>query len=264
MGFFTRKKPSTPESPASEKITDNPTDNAATLVNRIIDSLKKADDSWIGLTVWATTEYYAGIIEKPEFEQQLRTALDNADMTNFGSGEIVMRSAVPTAEENAVNVLQSKVFISQKSARKATIEEPRRVQATVTVLEGTGSTLDPSYTLDSEIKKTYHIGRGKSMRRADSFRRNDIVINETDPDESIDRLNKHVSSAQADIVYCDSYFGLRAMKSGCRSEGGVATKILRDNSVTELTDSARIIRLYDGDMIELGKSVVLEYKVLSQ
>lgn len=261
MGLFSRKNKTaaTGETMPSRDITDNPTDRTHQLIGNIVDAMRRADKSCASFTVWAVSDYYASIIRTPEFERQLRTALDNADLTLCGGGTIIMRHAVPADDDKPVDVMASKVFVTTTVSKAADVRASTRVKARVTVLDGTGTLEQPEYVLDSDLKKTYHIGRGKAVRRSDSFRRNDIVIADNEPDETLNALNKHVSGSQADIVYCNSFFGLRAMKGGCRSEGGVATKILRENSVTELTDSNRIHRLENGDMIELGKSVVLQF-----
>lgn len=263
MGLFSRKNKTaeTGETLPSRDITDNPTDRTHQLIDNIVNAMRRADKSCASFTVWAVSDYYASIIGTSEFEHQLRTALDNADLTICGGGSIIMRHAVPSDDDKPVDVMASKVFVTTVS-KAADIQADTRVTARITVLEGTGTLEQPEYLLDSDLKKNYHIGRGKAVRRSDSFRRNDIVIVDNEPDEILDALNKHVSGSQADIVFCNSFFGLRAMKSGCRSEGGVATKILRENSVTELTDSNRIHRLENGDMIELGKSVVLQFDVI--
>lgn len=263
MGLFSRKNKTaeTGETMPSRDITDNPTDRTHQLIGNIVDAMRRTDKSCASFTVWAVSDYYASIIRTPEFEHQLRTALDNADLTICGGGSIIMRHAVPSDDDKPLDVMASKVFVTTVS-KTVNMQVSTRVTARITVLVGTGTLEQPEYLLDSDFKKCYHIGRGKAVRRSDSFRRNDIVIADNESDETLNALNKHVSGSQADIVFCNSFFGLRAMKSGCRSEGGVATKILRENSVTELTDSNRIHRLENGDMIELGKSVVLQFDVM--
>ena len=52
------------------------------------------------------------------------------------------------------------------------------------------------------------------------------------------------------------------MPSGCRTSNGSPTKIIRDQEPIELRDSASAYRLKDGDIIELGKSVLLIFKII--
>lgn len=259
MGFFSRTNKK--EDTQSHNATDNPTDRTYNLIRKIVKELSKDKDSRTGITIWAISDYYYSIVKTEKFEQELRAALDDAELVGLGSGKIEVRHAVPAENDNAVNVCDSEVFVSRITIKATSPDKRLTAIAKVSILEGTGSTEQPCYILDPDVKETYHIGRGKNVRRSNAFRRNDIVINDSDPNEQLAALNNHVSGSQADIIYCTSFYGLKAMRSGCRSEGGVPTKILRDNEVIELTDSHRIHQLNDGDMIELGKSVILEFNL---
>ena len=132
----------------------------------------------------------------------------------------------------------------------------------VSCLPGKGALAAGSYCLDITQQTEWHIGRGASSRRAGVYRDNDIVVDDLAADPEMRRLNALVSSSQADILYQEGRFWLRATRYGCRLTGGAPTKVLRKGKKSELTSTDELFELRNGDLIELGRSVVLTFNCL--
>lgn len=119
--------------------------------------------------------------------------------------------------------------------------------------------MKPSYILDSDKKKVYHIGRGITTRReGGKYRVNDIVINDKEADAELRRCNGDVSSAHADIIFKNNRYYIKAAIGGCGGNVGSRT-VVRDEKPEELKDTARLRPLKDGVIIQLGKNVQLIY-----
>ena len=121
--------------------------------------------------------------------------------------------------------------------------------------------MKPSYILDSDKKKIYHIGRGTASRKGGKYRVNDIVIKDKEADSDLLQCNMHVSSTHADIVFKNNRYYIKAAIGGCRAIGGSPTKVVRDEKATELRDTTFLCPLEDGDIIELGKNVLLMFSL---
>lgn len=71
----------------------------------------------------------------------------------------------------------------------------------------------------------------------------------------------HVSSAHADIVFKNGNYYLRAAVGGCRALGGSPTKIVRNENVIEMRNTTLLYLLENGDILELGKNVLLLFSL---
>ena len=149
-----------------------------------------------------------------------------------------------------------KIWFSWSDAQ----EQQEIVKARISVVKGYGSLKTKSIVLDSSKKNRYLIGRGEISHKDGFHRVNDIIIDDACEDERMQQLNNHVSSSHADIVVHNGRYHLKAMPSGCRASGGSATMIIRDRQKIELKDVNMMYQLKSGDIIELGKSVLLEFK----
>lgn len=130
--------------------------------------------------------------------------------------------------------------------------------ATISVLEGFGSLVDGAIKIEPD--KTYYIGRGKRTQTGKGMIRiNDIAIDDNPRCQEYE-LNKHVSRCHAHIgkgfmLYVD--------------EGGTSlnknrTRIQRNGQsefIDLMSDTQTPVSLEDGDIIELGKKVMLEFKL---
>ena len=259
--------PSNPETPEPKQtegleLGDNMQEAVGDLISWIIDALSPlrgglASDAVHDMTIHVA-DTRARLIMGETFLQRLRLELDNNLLSAISAGDIGILDGL-TDSPTALNVKPGFLQVSI-SSRSVVVKATGR--AIVTIVEGTGSLANPSYELDASAKTVFHIGRGKVVKRGGSIRVNDIVINDAEPDERVLAQNRRVSSSQADILCRDGAFYLKAMPSGCRPEGGAATKVFHNETARELRDTFMPVLLQDGDFIELGGTLLLSFSIV--
>lgn len=233
----------------------------------ILDSVAPftGSDSFIGVTIWIADEFFQ-IVSNEAFVKSLRASFDSMKLLSLGKGEIKVIHGKPTAQDDASPIVKKDVFPSGKMWIKLLqkgVTEKSSI-AKISVFHGRGSCEKDEYILDAHEKKIYRIGRGSICQKpGETFRVNDIVIEENNPNQAIQKLNNFVSGSHADIIFEDGVFFLRAMPSGSRINGGAPTKIIRNDNAIELRDHISSYILRDGDYIELGRSVLLLFKIIT-
>lgn len=200
------------------------------------------------------------------FEDDLKRELTNAFLEKIGSKSLQIILKPKSETGDCISLIDNQVYYKWGKADAYVDDKPKeipyeRVVASVSIIEGTGSMMQPSYVLDSERKKIFHIGRGVTSRKGGKYRVNDIVIKDKEADHGLLECNAHVSSTHADIVFKNNKFYIKAAIGGCRAIGGSPTKLVRDEKATELRDTNLLYPLEDGDIIELGKNVLLVYSL---
>lgn len=251
-----------PEGNPTGSVTDNAIDMRKRIIDTIVGRLRSMALSHdkACLTIWVDDVITERILEDPSFMPDLRTSLDNALLDSLGGGKIDIKPQAPPEESRAIEISPQKVYITLGAAIAP--KKPPTPKIMVKPIEGTGSTSEAEYILDSRKKQVFHIGRGLTVRKPGQMRQNDIIINVNDPDMEIQDRNNHVSSSQADIIYKNGNFYIKAMPSGCRAIGGSPTKIIRNETASELRDINTLFPLCDGDIIELGRSVMLSVSTI--
>ena len=200
------------------------------------------------------------------FEEELKRELANAFLSSIGSSSLCVELKPKSEIIDCLCLIENKVYYKWGKLKNSTDislsnEQYKRVTATISIFDGNGSLQEDSYILDSDSKTIYHIGRGKSSRNEGKYRINDIVINDNEVHQELRNLNLHVSSAHADIVFKNGNYYLRAAVGGCRALGGSPTKIVRNENVIEMRSTTLLYLLEDGDILELGKNVLLLFSL---
>lgn len=200
------------------------------------------------------------------FVDDLKRELTNAFLEKIGSKSLQIIFTPLSETDDCISLIDNRVYYKWGIADASGIDRIKeipyeRVTATLSIIEGTGSMMKQAYILDSDHKKIYHIGRGVTSRKGGNYRVNDIVVKDKETDQELSEYNGHVSSAHADIVFKNNRFYVKAATGGCRATGGSPTKIVRDENATELRDTNLLFPLEEGDIIELGKSVLLIYSL---
>ena len=200
------------------------------------------------------------------FEEELKRELANAFLSSIGSSSLCVELKPKSEIIDCLCLIENKVYYKWGKLKNSTDtslsnEQYKRVTATISIFDGNGSLQEDSYILDSDSKTIYHIGRGKSSRKEGKYRINDIVINDNEVHQELRNLNLHVSSAHADIVLKNGNYYLRAAVGGCRALGGSPTKIVRNENVIEMRNTTLLYLLEDGDILELGKNVLLLFSL---
>ncbi|MDE6523226.1 MAG: hypothetical protein K2L17_10435 [Muribaculaceae bacterium] len=200
------------------------------------------------------------------FEDDLKRELTNAFLEQIGSKSLQIILKPKSETEDCISLIDNQVYYKWGKADTSEDDKPKeipyeRVIASISIIEGTGSMMQPSYVLDSDRKKIFHIGRGVTSRKGGKYRVNDIVIKDKEADHDLLEYNAHVSSTHADIVFKNNKFYIKAAIGGCRAIGGSPTKLVRDEKAIELRDTNLLYPLEDGDIIELGKNVLLVFSL---
>ena len=200
------------------------------------------------------------------FEDDLKRELTNAFLEQIGSKSLQIILKPKSETEDCISLIDNQVYYKWGKGDTSVDDKPKdipyeRVIASVSIIEGTGSMMKPSYVLDSDHKKIFHIGRGVTSRKGGKYRVNDIVIKDKEADHDLLECNAYVSSTHADIVFKNNKFYIKAAIGGCRAIGGSPTKLVRNEKETELRDTNLLYPLEDGDIIELGKNVLLVFSL---
>ena len=236
-------------------------DNAVEWQEEIINVIVKYFKQFYGrafsdtIVIWATNQQNQVIVNSHDFKDALCLALEEVNLQSVAKAIILFEFQEPPVN-NLFHEAMEGLFIEIRNHPSVVISKAR-----ITSVPGFGTLSLYEYVLDTTQKTVFHIGRGE-ISRYETYRVNDVVIkaDETDPEQK--EKNTNVSSAHADIVFKNNAFHLRATPRGCRSTGGSATKIIRgDNRPTELEDTKTLYPLQNGDLIELGKHVLLRFEI---
>lgn len=238
--------------------------NVVELRESVKDSVTRAvvrftgKDDFLGMKIWVNDSSYSEL-NSDSFKRDLLAAFDDMHFFSLGSGTLEVVYGRPDESVVATELSPNRLWVQLLDRTNSASSSSK---ARISVVMDMGALDSAFYELDSGIKDRFRIGRGRICRRSGSYRINDVIISEKPADQEILKLNQHVSSSQADIVIKDGLFYLQAMPSGCRPLGGAPTKIIRDQEAMELRDASSFHQLQNGDMIELGKSVLLLFEYL--
>ncbi len=146
-------------------------------------------------------------------------------------------------------------------------EQPVRTsvscKASISIFGNAGSLLKNKYILSSDEMRekkitAYNIGAGEFPQVPTGYRENHIAIDDN-PNGPMIEKNKFVSRMHAHIGYSDTLgFYLQVERDGTRLMGK-RTRIFRGKQIIEMENPMVKEALQDGDLIELGKAVVLRY-----
>ena len=213
------------------------------------------------LIVWLDTDTitfnsYAG------FSQELESYW--AVESGYTFEKVELKHGKPDNEKDArkVDAGVDSIAIYLQEQEKIGQEKSVVKRANISVFGGKGSLLQGQYelsseTLEKERIKYYNIGRGEYPdMEGGSYRHNHIAIDDTNNLET----NKFVSRAHARIGYSEIVgFYLQVEYGGSRLSGN-RTRIFRGEDKIEVENVEAKEPLQDGDLIELGKAVVLIFK----
>ncbi len=245
---------------------DNKDDSAPEIRASVVDNTRQMLKNLLGKDDFTGAVFYVdrsslGLVLDKTFENQLRLMFENSGFSSLANGTLKIVSN-KKAEPNAADVYKQKIFVELLTA-KTTADVPSQ-KAKISVAFNHGSLKQSEYLIDpvSDGKTVYKIGRGEFTTKNGVPRQNDIVINDDEPNTTLANLNNYVSSSHANIELTNGRFYLHAMISGFSS--GNATKIIREgtpNPIKIETDKT-LYPLQNGDIIELGRSVMLKFEIL--
>ena len=148
------------------------------------------------------------------------------------------------------------------------LKEVKSAKAVISVFGESGSLLQEQYVLSSNDMRqkmipAYNIGSGKFPKIPSGYRENHIAIDDN-PASPMAEKNKYVSRMHAHIGYSDKFgFYLQVEKDGTRLMGK-RTRIFRGEEKIECDNPQAKVTLQSGDLIELGKAVVLRFMEITE
>lgn len=241
------------------------------LIRNVISTLQKAieyKDTTVGkkLVIWlacdkVTFENY----DTEQCKQQVLIALVNE--CGYGFDEIAFSIGVPAEELHATRIGQNNLEYLQILARES-FTEVKVCKAIISIFGGAGSLLQEQYLLSSDDMKkkvitSYNIGSGQFPQIPTGYRENHIAIDDN-PNSPMAEKNKYVSRMHAHIGFSEKFgFYLQVEKDGTRLMGK-RTRIFRGEEKIECDNPQAKIPLHTGDLIELGKAVVLRYMQIDE
>ena len=213
------------------------------------------------LVVWLDTDTIT-FNSYADFGQELENYW--AVESGYAFEKVELRQGKPKNEQDARKLdvdLTSVVVYLQEYEEGRCVSDGMVKKARVSVFGGKGSLVKEQYelsseTLEKENGRCYNIGRGEFPEVGDgSHRQNHIAID----DKSNLETNSFVSRAHARIGYSENIgFYLQVEYGGSRLSGN-RTRIFRGDEKIEVENVEVKEPLHDGDLIELGKAVVLEF-----
>ena len=248
-------------------------DNKELLLRRVITTLSEkieyaADINGKKLVIWLDCDDELEFLSynTDSYRQQMLSTLVNE--RGFGFEQVMFKMGKPTAELHATKVKDNDFEYLQLVEKEIVQEHKIACKAEISIYGGAGSLKEEKYILSSEDMKekmitAYNIGAGQFPKIPTGYRENHIAIDD-DPNSSMREKNKYVSRMHAHIGYSEKYgFYFQVEQDGTRLVGK-RTRIFRGAEKIECDNPQARIPLQSGDLIELGKAVVLRFVQLNE
>lgn len=264
-----------------EQISNQPTnipvekeeqiDSKEELLRNVISTLKKIVElknytSNKRLIIWLDCDriLFDGYCSE-SYRQQILSALYNDCGYEFV--DVSLCIGKPNAELRATvigtNTLEYLQILDIEDTKKN-----KCCEAIITIFGDAGSLIKEQYLISSDDMKekhivAYNIGSGQYPKVPAGYRENHIAIDDNPSSPQIEK-NKFVSRMHAHIGLSDNFgFYLQVERDGTRLMGK-RTRIFRGEEVIECDNPIVKIPLKTGDLIELGKAVVLKYTQIDE
>lgn len=241
-------------------------ESRSALIYSVIDTLSKlidnkSDTAGKRIVVWLDCDYLTfNQYDNEAYRNQMLSALVNE--RGFKFEKVAFHIGKPAAELHATPIRNYEMeYLQVESIDGA----PAAVscKATITIFGNAGSMLQEQYILSSdEMKKkaipVYNIGAGQFPVTPEGYRENHIAIDDN-PHSPMVEKNKYVSRMHAHIGFSENVgFYLQVELDGTRLMGK-RTRIFRGEEKIECDNPRAKVPLQNGDLIELGKAVVLRF-----
>lgn len=229
------------------------------LFGKLFDHLES--DMPSNLVIWLNTDLLTfQTYDTEQYQRHIIEALVNECDVRFEA--VCFSIGLPAEELHCTPIGKSgKIFLQIRDSLPLI---PKR--ASISIFGNAGSLLKDNYIISSdemEEKKlqAYNIGAGEFPKIPSGYRQNHIAIDDNPQSPMIEK-NKFVSRKHAHIGYSDTFgFYLQVERDGTRLMGK-RTRIFRGDKIIEMENPKVKEPLQDGDLIELGKAVMLRYEQL--
>ena len=241
-----------------------PLEDKERLLHFLIKSMNEFLDLETGdktLVIWLDTDYLTfQTYDTEKYRKRIQTSLLNEYELKVAS--VTFRIGKPSEELRCKPLGRSgKAFLQLASDKVATTTHARK--ASISIFADRGSLLHGPYILSADEMNeknipAYNIGAGEFPQVQTGYRQNHIAIDD-DPNSPMIEKNKFVSRTHAHIGFSEQFgFYLQVEISGTRRMGK-RTRIFRGEQAIELDNPQAKEPLQNGDLIELGKAVMLQF-----
>lgn len=241
-------------------------ESRSALIYSVIDTLSKlidnkSDTAGKRIVVWLDCDRLTfNQYDNEAYRNQMLSALVNERGYKFG--KVAFQIGKPAAELRATPILNNDWEYLQVESIDG-LPKTVSCKAAITIFGNAGSLLQELYILSSDemSKKSitaYNIGAGQFPVTSDGYRENHIAIDDA-PDSPMVEKNKYVSRSHAHIGFSERIgFYFQVERDGTRLMGK-RTRIFRGEEKIECDNPQAKVPLQNGDLIELGKAVVLKF-----
>ena len=174
--------------------------------------------------------------------------------------KVELKQGKPKNDGRKVDIVTDALIIYLQEQTNI-IKESVVKKARITISGNRGSLLQEYYELSSEVlekehRKYYYIGLGEFPKMDSGYRQNHIAIDDVNNLET----NKFVSRAHARIGFSENIGFYLQVEFGGSRLAGKRTRIFRDEEKIEVENIEAKEPLHNGDLIELGKAVLLKFE----
>ncbi|MDR0834582.1 MAG: FHA domain-containing protein [Candidatus Symbiothrix sp.] len=208
---------------------------------------------------------YQAEVNKPGFKKDLLLALEHANITVVANVPWTIKTTLPPKEATGSSEVKKGVCLQYvKTEEEVIVPAPVPSKAKVSIWHDKGSLVKESYRLDSSKRKSYNVGRGEFNDKTGL--ENHIAINDHESNTEKSELNACVSRTHAKIVFEEEKgFCLQVLPGGSKLATGNSTKIRHgEDSIVEAQNLNLNYPLSDGDIIELGRKVLLKFETIKK
>ena len=244
-------------------------DDKESLIRNVVSTLSKGtefrnDMNGKKLVLWLDCDQLTfSAYDTDPYRQQMLSTLFNEK--GFEFEQVAFSIGKPAPELRATKIGDNDLEYLQI---EIDVPPPPFCKAEISIFGEAGSLVEDKYILSPEDMKEkritcYNIGAGKFPKLPTGYRENHIAIDD-DPTSKMVAKNKFVSRMHAHIGFSERFgFFLQVEMDGTRLMGK-RTRIFRGEEKIECENPEAKIPLQDGDLIELGKAVVLRYIQLNE
>lgn len=259
-----RKAAPTTKTSRVEKVKIESKDGLLQSIIKTLSDVVEYKDSTNGkrLTIWLDCNQakYANY-DTEAYKHHLLSSLINE--CGYGFDEVCFSLGKPAEDLRATVIGNSQHEYLQIQERNIVATETKCSTAIISIHGNAGSLLQDQYILSFEDMKAknitaYNIGAGQFPQIPSGYRENHIAIDDNPNSPMIER-NKYISRMHAHIGFSEKFgFYLQVEKDGTRLLGK-RTRIFRGEEQIECENPQAKVPLQSGDLIELGKHVVLKF-----
>ena len=214
------------------------------------------------LVIWLDTDH---LTFQTYDTETYKKRIQNSLLNEYGLivESVLFHIGKPSDELRCLPLGRSGTVFLQITSCKSNASTAIARKAVITIFGDKGSLLHSPCLLSADEMKeknipAYNIGASEFPQVQTGYRQNHIAIDDN-PNGPMIEKNKYVSRTHAHIGYSDDFGFYLQVEAGGTRLMGKRTRIFRGEETRELDNTRVKEPLQSGDLIELGKSVTLQF-----